>query len=96
MQKLFSALTEILGFRMDRPGEEKLSSLVDLSQVEELTRQQFDGMGALAERIGRQGISQRDDLEISDFNLLQQKMSYLEMSLQLRQLFLFICKDGVL
>lgn len=75
---------------MDSQAEEKLSELIDLVSVSELTREQFAGIGALAERIGRSGISRRDDLELADFDLLHKKMSYLEMSQFLRRLFLFI------
>ncbi|XP_046655356.1 uncharacterized protein LOC124348970 isoform X2 [Daphnia pulicaria] len=89
-EKLFLSLTEILGFHLDSQAEEKLSELIDLVSVSELTREQFAGIGALAERIGRSGISRRDDLELADFDLLHKKMSYLEMSQFLRRLFLFI------
>ena len=89
---MFLSVTEILGFHLDSQSEEKLSSLIDLASVTELSREQFAGIGALAERIGRGEISQRDDLELADFNLLQQKMSYLEMGQCLRRLFLFICE----
>jgi hypothetical protein len=75
---------------LDSQAEEKLSELIDLVSVSELTREQFAGIGALAERIGRSGISRRDDLELADFDLLHKKMSYLEMSQFLRRLFLFI------
>ncbi|KAI9560013.1 hypothetical protein GHT06_014023 [Daphnia sinensis] len=91
-EKLFSSLTEILGFPLDSQAEEKLSNLIDLVSVSQLSREQFAGIGALAERIGRSGISRRDDLELADFNLLHQKMTYLEMGQPLRQLFMFICE----
>lgn len=92
LQKLFSSLTEILGFPLDSQAEEKLSNLIDLVSVSQLSREQFAGIGALAERIGRSGISRRDDLELADFNLLHQKMTYLEMGQLLRRLFMFICE----
>ncbi|XP_032794710.2 uncharacterized protein LOC116931247 isoform X2 [Daphnia magna] len=91
-EKLFSSLTEILGFPLDSQAEEKLSNLIDLVSVSQLSREQFAGIGALAERIGRSGISRRDDLELADFNLLHQKMTYLEMGQLLRRLFMFICE----
>ena len=79
---------------MESTAEEKLTTLAVLTpEIKELNQQEFAGLGALAERIGRQKVSQRDDLEVADFNLLQQKMSYLQMSDNLRQLFLFICKE---
>lgn len=90
MQKLYIALTEILGFHLDPAAEENLTELVDLASITELSREQFAGIGALAERIGRRGISRRDDLEVSDFNILQQKLPYLEMGESLRRLFLYI------
>lgn len=77
---------------MDSQAEEKLSNLIDLVSVSQLSREQFAGIGALAERIGRSGISRRDDLELADFNLLHQKMTYLEMGQLLRRLFMFICE----
>ncbi|XP_057366088.1 uncharacterized protein LOC130686945 [Daphnia carinata] len=91
-EKLFSSLTEILGFPLDTQAEDKLSNLIDLVSVSQLSREQFAGIGALAERIGRSGISRRDDLELADFNLLHQKMTYLEMDQLLRRLFMFICE----
>lgn len=84
-------MSEILGFRLDSQSEEKLMTLIQISEDQQLTKEQFSGIGALAERIGRGEISERDDLEISDFNLLKQRLSYLEMSNELRLLFLFIC-----
>ncbi len=81
---------------MDSQAEEKLSQLTDLVSFSELTREQFAGIGALAERIGRSGISRRDDLELTDFNLLHKKMSYLEMSQLLRNLFMFISEIDVI
>lgn len=78
---------------MDHSAEETLSSLAHLTGVAELSMHEFAGIGALAERIGRRGISQRDDLEVADFDLLQQKINYLEMSPNLRELFFFICKE---
>ena len=80
---------------MDSQAEEKLSELIDLVSVSELTREQFAGIGALAERIGRSGISRRDDLELADFDLLHKKMPYLEMSQFLRRLFLFISEKDL-
>ena len=94
-QKLFLSLTEILGFHLDSQAEEKLAELIDLVSFSELTRDEFAGIGALAERIGRSGISQRDDLELADFNLLNKKMSYLEISRLLRRLFMFISETDL-
>lgn len=95
MQKLFLSLTEILGFHLDSQAEEKLSNLINLVSVSQLSREQFAGIGALAERIGRSGVSRRDDLELADFNLLHQKMSYLGMGQFLRRLFKFICETDI-
>lgn len=92
---MFLGLAEILGFRLDLQSEEKLSDLIDLNVINELTREQFAGVGALAERVGRKKISRRDDLEVSDFNILLQKMSYLEMDQCLRRLFLFISQNDL-
>ena len=84
-------MSEILGFRMDPKSEEQLTTLSNLSDnVTELNRQEFSGLGALAERICRRGISRRDDLEVADFTLFEEKLKNYDMNTLLRQLIFFI------
>ena len=90
-----AAVAEILGFRLNEEAEELLLSLTILKDVEDVTDvnyPQFCGIGALAERIGREGVSHRDDLEIVDFNLLKQRFSYIDINPSLYQLLAFICR----
>jgi len=87
-----AAMAEILGFRLSEEAEQLLLNLTDMKDAENLNYMQFCGIGALAERIGREGISHRDDLEIVDFNLLKQRFSYIDTNPKLCQLLTFICR----
>lgn len=91
MQHLTGALTEILGFPLNADDESQFLRMVDVApEVQQLDARQFSGMGALAERIARRGISRRDDLEVADFTLFRSKLSHIQMSSNLRQLLSFL------
>lgn len=87
-----TAVAEILGFRLSEEAEELLLNLAGLKDVEDVNYSEFCGIGALAERIGRKGISNRDDLEIVDFNLFNQRLSYININPSLNRLLTFICR----
>ena len=92
-QQIMTALGEILGFRLNQQAEELLVSLVNLEADKDINLVQFSGIGALAERIGRAGISRRDDLEVVDFNLLKRRFSHVDINPSLYRLLTFICKE---
>ena len=89
---MMTAVAEILGFRLSEEAEELLLNLAGLKDVEDVNYSEFCGIGALAERIGRKGISNRDDLEIVDFNLFNQRLSYININPSLNRLLTFICR----
>ena len=74
---------------MDQEMEAQLVELADIGQIAEFTRSQLAGLGTLAERISRRGISRPDDLEVADFSVFGAQLAD-NTNAKLQKLFAFI------